>query len=1058
MSDASSSYRSRVLRPKKPRNIPFEAEQLLYRFTVGSRNPPKGQSDCFFATSLWDSTSSTPTLAPWKEGPNAQTTEYRTTGTAERNTSTSNIQSPFFKFHFANCSTQRPIPIPVATENINYPSLSPHQSFPSTASTPTSTSSSLSTRPPGNETPRQAPRDQLRKTATVSNANQMTPARIIEYQPQRAGSSRQKKASTRPTIIPTIPRPIASRHTRERDSSSEYQSHQSSRASSGSPAPIPKDSPPRRSSRARRDPITYNVRALVGLELEPAEAEAADRSRGNEASSGASSPRPSNTSLISSTPVDSQTPQSLGSGSSRERPSIGHLLRNRQQGRFISNSYYNHAYTDRLSELTPWRSWKGASNDITSIAWSPDGTRFAAGATTHGGDYNRGNNLVLGDLSRNSLMELPDHWIRRENPTSTQDSRLFATVSSTQWVGEQLYSASFDKTVKMWDIGYGASCVRTLTHDAQVEVMAASKYRPNLLATGTKSGFRLWNLGSLVSYENLHLARYSGQKNVELSPTNLIWGNSPGTRNLLVGGMVQRTDDAEDIHVARYGHLGMWKLEESSVTTIKLSPDSQNIFDIKWHPSMPTFATASSMRDHKSYPPGSQSLVNVYSYNPSASKAIHSHSFACPAVDINETTFCPFGSNHMTASCTDGSTYVWDVRYPNTLLHKLRHGEADYPINHEIRREYADVGVRAALWGTSIDQFYTGASDGFLKQWDIRRATEDALVSNVAKFNDGVMGAVFSPDNAHLLVGDNAGGIHVLSSGPCADPEPGLFNFEYAPVQEQACDNQPEQPSSEMTGVAAARQLLESCQLTINPLYGPVQGPKYSGPFARWPRGIDADAPAESVAQAPLLEEHQLRQFQGPPLKDRNGLDEHSRKELQRVFNLAHACNDSRNAQPAPPQPALSRPSKPQPTVGQSTGHLQSSQKRKRASSHISMSSNGEESHAPVLKKAKRPLPSNEQDKPTAQPIQADIIDLTISDDDDDGPITPRRVKLPPAPSPTTFKMESPEQVPQIIPDEIPDDMSHGELVETPDEALEDDYWWPDSRQVDANIPRRTDG
>lgn len=1061
MSDASFLYRSRVLRPKKPRNIPFEAEQLLYRFTAGSRHPPKGQSDCFFATNLWDSTSSTPTLAPWKEAPNIQTTENRTTSTADWNTSTSVIQSPSSSFASPTVPPNVPSPSPVATVNANSPSPSPRQSLPSTASTPTSTLSPLSTRPPGNETPRQAPRDQLRKTVTVSNANQMTPARIIEYQPQRAGSSRQKKAYPRPTITPqltaprpTTPRPIALRHTRERDSSSEYQAHQSSRASTGSPAPIPKDSPPRRSSRARKDPITYNVRALVGLELEPAEA--SDRNRGDGASSGASSPKPSNASLVPSAPVDSQVPQSIGSGSLRQRPSIGHLLRNRQQGRFISNSYYNHAYNDRLSELTPWRSWKGASNDITSMAWSPDGTRFAAGATTHGGDYNRGNNLVLGDLTRNSLMELPDHWIRRENPTSTQDPRLFATVSSTQWVGEQLYSASFDKTVKIWDIGHGASCVRTLTHDAQVEVMAASKYLPHLLATGTKSGFRLWNLGSLVSYQNLHLARYSGQKNVELSPTNLIWGNTPETRNLLVGGMVQRTDDAEDIHVARYGHLGMWKLEESSVTTIKLSPDSQNIFDIKWHPSMPTFATASSMRDHKSYPPGSQSLVNVYSYNPSASKAIHSHSFACPAVDINETTFCPFGSNHMTASCTDGITYVWDVRNPNALLHKLRHGEADYPVNHEIRREYADVGVRAALWGTSIDQFYTGASDGFLKQWDIRRATEDTLVSDVAKFNDGLMGAVFSPDNAHLLVGDNAGGIHVLSSGPCADPEPGLFNFEYAPVEEEACDNQPEQPS-ELTGVAAARQLLESCQLTMDPLYGPVQGPKYSGPFARWPRGLDADEPAENVAHAPLLEEHQLRQFQGPPVEDRNGLDEHSRKELQRVFNLAHASNDPRNAQPAPPRPALSQPSEPQLTAGQSTGPQNTSQKRKRASSHVSIGSNDKESHAPVPKKAKRLTPSDEQDKSVVQPIQADIIDLTISDDDDDGPVTPSRVNLPPAPNPTTFKLESPEEVPQIIPDNISDDIPNDELVEMPDEALEDDYWWPDSRQVDANIPRRTD-
>jgi hypothetical protein len=595
--------------------------------------------------------------------------------------------------------------------------------------------------------------------------------------------------------------------------------------------------------------------------------------------------------------------------------------------------------------------------------------------------------------------------------------------------------------------------------------MAASKYSPRLLATGTKSGFRLWDLGPFVSYQNLPISR-SGQKNVELSPTNLIWGNTPVTKNLVVGGMVQRTDDVEDIHVARYGHLAMWKLEESSVTTttIKLSPDSQNIFDIKWHPSMPIFATASSMRDHKSYDPRSQSLVNLYAYVPSATKAIHTFSFGCPAVDINETTFSPFGSYHVTASCTDGITYVWDIRNQREILHELRHGQPDYPINHEIRREYADVGVSAALWGTSIDQFYTGASDGFIKQWDIRRATEDALVSNVAEFNDGITRAVFSPDNAHLLVGDTAGGVHVLSSGPCADPEPRLFNFEYAPVQDEACDNQAEQ-SPELTGVEVARHLLDTRQLTMNPLYGPVQGPNYSGPFARWPRGIDADAPAESVAQAPLLEEHQLRQFQGPSVKDRNGLDEHSRQELQRVFNLAYACNGPKNARSKAPLPALSQPAAPQRTAGLSAGPQESLQKRKRERSHTSISSGDEVTRAPAPKRAKRAkqlTPSKNKDKPAAEPIVANVIDLTLSDDDEDGPVTPSRVEPPPGPSPTKLKVEASGEVPQSIPDDVPNDVPNdtpaGKLVETPDEALEEDYWWPDNQHVDANIPRGTDG
>lgn len=1116
MSDASFSYRSRVSRPRKPRNIPFEAEQLLYRFTAGSGNPPKGQSDYHLSPHIWDAPPRTPLST--RENPQVRTLEATSFSVQSQSLSATSSLATSNAAHQASS--------PIETANA-----SPRQLVVPNHSHPSSPSSSYSIRShnrlgapakiqPANETPRNSPRDQLRKTATVTNANQITPINNInqrnhpgvsdsqratlpntptstqasrsplDHEPHHqtkqphhrsASALRTTRKSSDPPISTPHLRSISSEHqtsqnrlrgasvsrtpkpsdpltatTRRRvvrrsgrESSPDYQSNESSRCASNSPAPRPQDSPPRRSSRARKDPPTYNVRALVGLELDQLDQiETVESGPGSGRDSRRSSPKPPHAPLITSAPAAPQAPQSLGSGSLRNRPNVETLIRDRQQGRLRSSAYYKQAFIDKLSDLSPWRNWKGASNDIVSLAWSPDGTRFAAGATTHGDDYNRGNNLVLGDLTRNSLRELPDHWKPRENPTSTQDPRLFTTVCQTQWVGERLYTASYDQTVKIWDIGKVPSCAQTIRHNAPVEVMAVSEDFPNHLATGTKEGFRLWNLDSLVSYQNLDLARTSGQKNVELSPTNLIWGNSAPTKNLIVGGMVQRTDDEADSHVARYGHLGMWKLEESSVTTIKLSPDSQNIFDIKWHPSMPIFATASSMRDPKSYPPGSKSLVNLYTCVSSTNRVIHSHSFACPAVDINEATFCPIGSNHVTASCTDGSTYVWDIRVPNILLHRLQHGDPIQPIDHQERREHADVGVRAAVWGNSIDQFYTGGSDGVIKQWDIRRATEDALVANKATFGEPVMNAAFSPDQAHLLVGDNGGGIHVLSSAPCADPEPRTFDFEYAPIQEESPQNEEEQ-DSEPAGVAAARELLASCQLTMNPLYGPVQGPKYSGPYARWPRNIGPNVSDKIVARTPLLKEHQLRQFQGPPVKYRAGLDEQAKLDLQRVFNLAHASN---GLNVTDPQPKLT--------------------KRKRQSSWISLSSGDEDTRRPSPKKTKTPAMNTEHAVPILKPMEIEVIDLTSDNEE----VPPRQtsgtteVQLPPLPDEALFKRESPgpslETTLHEIPDreslESPDDISEGELDELPfyeifEETQDDDHWWPANWQVDANIPRGTD-
>lgn len=1020
MFDASSTYRSRVSRPKPPRNIPFEAEQLLYRFTYGTEYPSSGNTECYFTGS-----NDSVTL-PISD---AQRKIAATTYTDWQQSSFVLPSAP---------QLVNPSPDP--------PSLSPHS--PSTISN----ASPIRQRPLlSKAASRESPREQLRKTATLSNASQAATANNVNH-PQKRPSSRTN-ASVRPPARVLAPAPARDRTRplnpsqhinrghRERGSSTEYQS---SGDSSDTPL-VPKGSP-RRSHRARNEPQTYNVRALVGLELEPSESSNTGvRSR---ATSERASPKPPHTSLVTSNWRAPQTPQEIPNEVSSDVPDFEGFLLKRQRGRFTNNGYYEKYYADRLSKLAPWRRWKGASNDVICLAWSPDGTRFVTGATTFGDCYNRGNNLVLGDLTRNSLRELPDHCIPRLNPASTDDPRLFTTVSSTEWVGDRLYTASFDHTVKVWDTSRGVSCAQTLKHDAPVEVMSVSNHFPNRLATGTRKGFRLWDLDSEGSFRNLDTVRGPAQKNVDLTPTNLKWGTSDATKNLLVGGMVQPSEDPADFHVARYGHLALWKLEESFVNPIKLSPDSQNIFDIKWHPSLPIFGAASTVRDTKSAIPGTQSLVNLYTYGSHNSRAIHSHSFSCPAVDINEVTFCPIGSNLVTASCTDGSTYVWDLRNPGALLHQLQHGDPIHPVNHEYRREYADVGVRVALWGTSIDQFYTGGSDGVIKQWDIRRATEDTLIANTAELQDAVMSAAFSPDYAHLLVGDNGGGVQVLSSAPCADPEPAMFDFEYAPSQIEFHEIQLDEPT-EPSGITAAQDYLNQGQLELHPLYGPVQGPRYSGPYARWARDIDPNASAEEVAQAPLLRDIKQRQFQGSAVKDRAGLDQRSRQDLQHAFNLAHACNSRTVSGPSDPQHTSSLPT---------AGHSKLS-KRKRESSFISISSGDDETSAPALKRTKIPNKLEKQGQPGPKSEPLEVVDLTLESSDDDGPTAQIGIEMQQmrmqteTTAPIIPKEECSEEIVESPLDNVPVE----EYSETLDELLDDDFWWPDAHQVDANIPQGAD-
>ena len=80
-------------------------------------------------------------------------------------------------------------------------------------------------------------------------------------------------------------------------------------------------------------------------------------------------------------------------------------------------------------------------------------------------------------------------------------------------------------------------------------------------------------------------------------------------------------------------------------------------------------------------------------------------------------------------------------------------------------RENADTGIRFASWGPTNDRFYTGSSDGIVKAWNVKLASEEALVRDVVQLDTGVMSGSFSPDYTQLLLGDSMGGINLLTVG-----------------------------------------------------------------------------------------------------------------------------------------------------------------------------------------------------------------------------------------------------------------------------------------------------
>lgn len=675
---------------------------------------------------------------------------------------------------------------------------------------------------------------------------------------------------------------------------------------------------------------------------------------------------------------------------------IDRLLR----GRELGNRVNQRVQAGVSRNLRPSASWKGASNDVIVLAWSPDGTRFAVGATAqcdeHNMEYNRGNNLLLGDLTRNRLKELPDHWKPRSSQRAMSDQagtspRLFMSVTALQWFEDTLFTASYDNTVKLWDVSSHdeAYCFKTLKHQSKVQVMARSNFNQNIVATGADS-IGYWDTSAdYPKYTTLDINRV--KRDVGLVPTSISWGTNAATSGLLVAGMAE--DDLEDTMVPSGGHLGLWCANESSLIPIQLTPNSQNVFDIKWHHSLPAFATASSVPHSKTPGTSKEAKSVVRIYEPLVSKRCNVE-FDCPALDINDVTFCPQNPNYVTASCTDGVTYVWDYRNPSDVLLKLEHGAPLNQIDENLAREQADAGVGLALWGDTIDQFYTGSSDGFLKLWNILRSQEDALVEDKANLSEGIMSGSFSEDKSNLLIGDAAGGIHVMSSGPFVTDDGHQMDFE--PAAESHADNDGDSQGTE-SGVEASNQMLSSGRLVRHPIYGVGQGPFYDGPYAAWAR--PKGTPKEALPWTPLEQKHQARQFHGAPIEDRKDLDKQSRNDVAAHMRLASIRNQKRNEN-----------KRKRDDVGPK---LQEATRGSGEREYIDV-----ENYTPQFRPP-MPIPKRRIYRPVITRKETDVIDLTIDSEP-----------------------EQEDSENEVSAEEDPDE----------DEPWMEDFWWPANADVDANL------
>ena len=547
------------------------------------------------------------------------------------------------------------------------------------------------------------------------------------------------------------------------------------------------------------------------------------------------------------------------------RDQVSSQLRKRELG---SNALYTKSCVsqqriraNRLNDLRPWRSWKGASHDVMSLDWSPDSRYFAAGAVTHSNyedlHYNRSCNLLLGDVDRNTIQELPDHFVKKKdllrlrppaNGTAVSpgelDSNVFLTVTATQFSRlaglNRLYTASEDHTLKSWDYQIG-KLLHSKRYTSIINTMDVSTMKMGFLALGCRTTANAVSIyddsnGELNFVKSFTSSRAEQRPEWRIFPECLRWGPHNSTSNLLLGGFSQWGIEGSE----RQGHLCLWDV--AAEKTVEIRPSSNAIHSALWHPTRPMFAAGGSIgssRLNLTYR-DTETLVRVWD-----TRLERIVEYECPAKEIVDVTFHPCIDNIITAGCTDRTTYVWDARWHTRILHRLEHGKAILP------RGERDTGVMMSLWCESDPSlFYSGSSDGRVLAWDVRRHPADVLIQEVANVGAGIQSGSFSPDGSHLLVGDATGSVHVLSSAPWAprpdDDEEARASYKTtkmtlvraAPSPSNTGDG--DNPGT--LGIETANTLLATGQIVHDDELGPGKGPRYTGPWALSEReGVKAD-------------------------------------------------------------------------------------------------------------------------------------------------------------------------------------------------------------------------
>jgi WD40 repeat protein len=530
--------------------------------------------------------------------------------------------------------------------------------------------------------------------------------------------------------------------------------------------------------------------------------------------------------------------------------------------------------------LEPQTEWTNCAGDIMTLSWVSD-TQFICGTTTHSDShnqqYNKPGNLLLGSSSQKTLRAFPDHRIPRpvvshgdnalDAMVESQDPWLFSSVVDSDFdpVRKLAFTASFDRTVKIWRVEDTMESIGTWEHGGRVNFVLASKHPHGLVATAADvatGAVRVYHTAAIhlnQKFDSYSCTRideedYIPSEKWAYCPAAIRWALAPDLQHFLLVGYSPRsmTGDDHDIPQDKLstGELCLWDtLQRQQIKINSLA--TQNVFEVAWHPSRNAFAVATSQamsierNDHNIH-----TQIRIFEPSRDTGQYTAIKTLDCTAIDINELVIRPnsLAYSYVAAGCTDGNVYIWDTAGSDLPMCTLRHGE---PVEELLgEKELEDVGVKFVSWGTTVDRLYTGSSDGVVKVWNIRNRKAKHL-RDLIEVSGPITAGAFSPDYTKLTVGDGSGRVYLLSLEDDEDEEEtqaakktssDLFRMQLEGKQRAIRRPRPFIPHPEVPppdglagpdpslGRQRAGEYLQRGEIVLNPhpCIGAVQGPRYA--------------------------------------------------------------------------------------------------------------------------------------------------------------------------------------------------------------------------------------